>query len=302
MRLELPFWFWFAYFDVKLWFVTIPAAILLFLIGWYGADWLRWLRWTAFAASALLALPFPAAAALMIFGEIRSAIARSQFERVLDKDETVAGLPLPAGSRINFRDKEHLGVASIEMPRVANIFGISLAGPLVWNVYSQVWSGTLAGDQRIDGWPCHAGPIEFSSGGAVQKCDLAEAHTLLGFSLPAGTNVTRGKSGEPWALRLPPNAGLAVPELSTEAPAGATLFVSGDGRLDRMNSGHGQTIVVRGVPLNSMNFYVRGEQVVAALAEPFPVAGELQPAGTGVEIGLAAGTISLAGKNWWLSK
>ncbi len=266
MRIDLPFWFWFIYFDVKLWFVTIPGAVLFLLIGWYGADWLRWLRWAAFAVAALLALPFPIAAAFVVFGEIRSAIARSTLERVLDKDETVAGLPLPAGSTVRFRDQDHSSVASIDLPRVTNIRGMSLAGPLLWNMYSQVWSGTLAGDQRIDGWPCHAGPIEFGSDGTVRNCELAEAYTLLGFTLPPGTSVTRGKTNQPWAFRLPPDATLAVPELSTEAPAGVTLYVAENGRLERISSGHGQTIIVGGVPLNSMNFYVRGEDAVARLA------------------------------------
>ncbi len=193
-------------------------------------------------------------------------------------------------------------MASIDLPRVASILGMSLAGPLVWNIYTQVWSGTLAGDQRIDGWPCRAGPIEFGNSGTVQKCELAEAYTLLGFRLPPGTNVARGNAGQPWALRLPPDAVLAVPELATEVPAGVTLYAAENGRLERISSGHGQTIVVRGVPLNSMNFYVRGGQVVAALAEPFHVAGGIQPAGTGVQIGLTSGAISLAGKNWWLSE
>ena len=35
---------------------------------------------------------------------------------------------------------------------------------------------------------------------------------------------------------------------------------------------------------------------------PFMVAGEMQPAETGVRIDLANGAVSLAGKNWWLSE
>jgi len=67
-------------------------------------------------------------------------------------------------------------------------------------------------------------------------------------------------------------------------------------------SGHGQAIVVRGVPLNSMDLYLRGDQAVAALAEPFMVAGEMQPDETGVGIDLANGAIALTGENWWLSE
>jgi hypothetical protein len=302
MRIDLPFWVVLAYFDVKFWFLTVPAAIALALAGWYGADWLRGLRWAAFGAAALLALPFPVVAAIMVVADVRSASQLAALQRTLDREETIAGLLLPAGSKILFRDKAHSSVASIDLPHASSIRGMQLAGTLDWNDVSQLWSATLATDQPIDGWPCRAGPVEFDAAGIAQKCDLAAAHALLGFDLPPGTNVTRGNSGKPWNFRLPPDAELAVPALSTMAPAGVTLSVSSDGRLERITSGHGQTIAVRGVPLNSMNFYVRGDRVLAPLAEPFMVEGEMRPAGTGVRIDLPAGAVSLAGENWWLSE
>ncbi|MFY9643347.1 MAG: hypothetical protein WCD20_05505 [Rhodomicrobium sp.] len=46
-------------------------------------------------------------------------------------------------------------------------------------------------------------------------------------------------------MRLPPDAGLAVSELATEAPAGVTFYVAENGRLLRIDSGHEQTIMIR---------------------------------------------------------
>jgi hypothetical protein len=299
---NLPPWVWFMYFDVRFWFVSVPAAIALVLIGWFGADWLRGLRWAAFGAAALLALPFPIVGALVIIGEIRSAMDLAALQRTLDRDETIAGMPLPAGSTIGFRDKAHSNVVSIDLPRATNILGLRIVGTMDWSDFSHVWSGTLAEDQHVDGWPCRAGAVEFDKGGVVQSCDLAAAHELLGFALPRGAHVTRGSADKPWDIRLPAGAAMAVPALATTAPAGVTLSIAGDGRVERIASGHGQTIVVRGVPLNTMSLYVRGDQVVAALAAPFMVAGEMQSAETGVRIDLANGAISLAGKNWWLSE
>jgi len=299
---NLPSWVWLIYFDVVFWYVTVPAAIALMLVGWYGADWLRALRWAAFGAAALLALPFPIVGTVVVIGEIRSAANLAALERTLDRDETLAVLPLPAGSTVRFRDKERTSVASIELPRATDILGLRLVGRMDWSDYSHVWSGTLAEDQRLDGWPCRAGSIEFDRAGVVQSCELAAAHELLGLALPRGSHVARGNADRPWAFRLPSDAEMAVPSLATTAPAGVTLIVADDRRIERITSGNGQTIVVRGVPLNSMNFYVRGDQVVAALAEPFRVAGEMQPAETGVRIDLANGAIALAGKNWWLSE
>jgi hypothetical protein len=136
----------------------------------------------------------------------------------------------------------------------------------------------------------------------VQSCERAAVHELLGFKLPTGTNVKRGDATRPWVFGLPPDAGLPIPTLAATAPAGVTLSVADDGRVERISSGYGQTIVVRGVPLNSMNFYLRGDQVVAPLAEAFMVAGETRPADTGVRIDLSTGAVSLASKNRWLSE
>jgi hypothetical protein len=299
---NLPPWVWFISFDVVFWFVSAPVAIALVLIGWYGADWLRGLRWVAFGTAALLALPFPIAGALVIFGKIRAAIDLAALKRTLDRDETIAGMPLPAGSTIRFRDRALTSIGSIELPRATDVLGLRVIGNVDWNYYSHVWSGTLAEDQEVDGWPCRAGLVEFDERGVVQSCDLAAEHELLGFALPRGAHVTRGGADKPWAIRLPADAGMAVPTLAATAPAGVTLSIASDGRLERITSGDGQTIVVRGVPLNSMSLYVRGDQVIAALAEPLMVAGEMRPAETGVRIDLASGAISLAGKNWWLSE
>jgi hypothetical protein len=90
-----------------------------------------------------------------------------------------------------------------------------------------------------------------------------------------------------------------IPALAATAPPGTTLRVAHNGRLESA-TGSGATMVVRGVPLNSMHLYVRGDRVVAPLTEPFAVAGEMRPADTGVSIDLATGDVALAGKNWWL--
>jgi TolB-like protein len=69
-----------------------------------------------------------------------------------------------------------------------------------------------------------------------------------------------------------------------------------DGLLEGISSGHEQTIVVRGVPFNSKNFHLQGKRVVSELAEPYFVAGEMRPAGTGVRIDLPTGNVSVSGQ------
>jgi hypothetical protein len=115
--------------------------------------------------------------------------------------------------------------------------------------------------------------------------------------LPPGTTVTRDADQAHWNLDLPDNAGLVIPALAATAPPRTRLRVTHNGRLESA-PGNGATMVVRGVPLNSMNLYVRGARVVALLKEPFAVAGEMRPADTDVSIDLTTGDVALAGKNW----
>jgi hypothetical protein len=304
--LNLPWWFWLAVFDVQFWFVTIPAAIVLAVVGWYGALWLGGMRWVMFGAAVLLALPFPAAAVAIAIAEI---IDSATYWRTLDRDETVAGLELPAGSRIRFGDKAHSTVSSIELPHVTDIRGMRLVGQLRrysnWRDTHLIWSGTLADDQRVDGLPCRGGAVGpdkdsfvFNGDGSVQRCTLAAAHELFGLKLPPGTTIMgRGNDNKPWTLMLPPDAGVYIAALATTAPPGVTLSVASGGRLEGITSGHGQTIIVRGVPLNSKNFRLQGEQVVSELAEPFLVAGEMRSGGTEVRIDLPSGNVSVSGRS-----
>jgi hypothetical protein len=78
------------------------------------------------------------------------------------------------------------------------------------------------------------------------------------------------------------------------APGGVTIDVANNGQLVRIGSGHGQTIVVRGVPLNSKTFVLENNVVVSELAEAFAVAGETRPIGTKVRIDMVSGTVSVS--------
>jgi hypothetical protein len=289
--MRLPWWFGFVYLGVRLWFLTAPAAILLAFVGWYAADRLGALRLVLFGAAALSALPF-AMAALMFAAQTVAAATRRQR---LDRDETVAGLELPAGSMVYFADEAHSSVIAVDLPRgrVSDISGMRLTGTL--RRFGQNWTCRLGEDQHLDGFPCRAGIAVFDSDGIIQKFTLAAAHELLGLALPRGTMVERGSISQPWTLILPPDIGVHLPALATTAPAGVTLTVANDGQLEGISSGHGQTIIVCGLPLNSKNFQLHGRHVVADLAEPYFVVGEMRAAGTEVRVDLSTGSVSVPG-------
>jgi hypothetical protein len=298
--IDFPFWFTAAFFVVTGWYVSVPAIVVLGVVGCF-VDMNRGWRVAVFGAAALLSAPLVVYAVLTINDNVKYKRLQAEQHRTLDHDETVTGLALPAGSDIEFTDKSRTQIRLVRLPVVTDIRGVQVAGTLEWQDLNHVWQSTLAGDQIVGGFPCAAGFITFDNDGAVHECKLAAAHAFLGFALPPGTTVTRGADQAHWSLHLPDNAGLVIPALAATAPPGATLHVTHDGRLERASSGNGATMVVRGVPLNSMHLYVRGDRVVAPLTEPFAVAGEMRPADTGVSIDLTTGDVALAGKNWWLS-
>jgi hypothetical protein len=296
--LNFPFWFVAAYFVVVGWYVSVPAIVVLGVAGCF-VDMNRGWRVAAFGTAALLSAPFVVYAVLEINDNAKYKRLQSEMHRTLDHDETVAGLVLPAGSDIDFTDKSRTQIGLVRLPVVTDIRGVRVRETLMWRDLNHAWQGTLAGDQIVGGFPCAAGFVTFDDDGAVYECKLAAAHIFLGFTLPPGTTVTRDADQAHWNLHLPDNAGFVIPALAATAPPGTTLRVTQNGRLESA-TGNGATMVVRGVPLNSMHLYVRGDRVVAPLTEPFAVAGEMRPADTGVSIDLTTGDVALAGKNWWL--
>jgi hypothetical protein len=297
--INFPFWFIAAYFVVVGWPVIVLAIVVLVFVGCF-VDMARGWRVAAFGAAALLSAPLVVYAVLTINDYATYNRYRAETHRTLDHDETVAGLALPAGSEIEFTNKSRTHISLVRLSAVTDISGVRVRGILEWQDFDRLWWSTLARDQIVGGFPCAADVIIFDKDGAVYKCKLAAAHAFLGFTLPPGTTITRTSDKVHWDLRLPGNAGLVIPALATTAPPGTRLYVTDNGRLERA-AGDGATMVVRGVPLNSTDVYFRGDHVVAALKEPFAVAGEMRPADTGVSIDLTTGDVALTGKNWWLS-
>jgi hypothetical protein len=293
---RFPWWFGFVVAGVHFWRVTIPTAAALLLLDWYcgpGA-----LRWISFGAGALLTLPFLIAGLMYVLQSIEAA----RYWRTLDRAEMIAGVELPAGSRLRFADKTHTKLISADPPRVTEILGIRLVGRLTryetWDDVGPVWSGTLAEDQTVNGILCRAGYFTFDkfgtifdTRGTVHKFGLAASHEFFGLNFPKGTAIRRGSATRPWSFLLPADAGLYIAVLATTAPEGITLTIADDGRLESIGSGHGQIITVRGLPLSSTDFRLHDDQIIAELAEPSLVAGELLPAGTSVLVDLPTGDV-----------
>jgi len=278
--------------DIEFWFFTAPIALGLAVFGWYGPKWLGRFRWVALGVAMPIAIPLALSGMYVVY--------KWPLERTLDHDEIVAGKLLYAGSRIRFRDSEHTRIEFIKLPRLTAISGIPFIGT-VWFASGgdspARWYGTLAADQTFDGWPCARGEITTRWNNKPNKllmCQLATAHAFFDFELPASTTVRYGDTHrridsyvDTWHFELPPDKGIAIKALSTTAPAGVALWVTGDGHLLRISLREGQTINVHGVPLRANTELVGEEGVVGEIAASFVVAGEPRPAGTRVSIDLA---------------
>jgi len=217
--INFPFWFIAGYFVVVGWYVSVPAIVVLGLVGCF-VDMARGWRVAVFGTAALLSAPLVVYAVLTIIDNAKYKRFQAEMRRTLDHDETVTGLALPAGSDIDFTDKSQTQIRFVRLPVVTDIRGVQVTGTLEWQDFSHLWWSTLAGDQIVGGFPCAAGFITFDNDGAVYECKLAAAHAFLGFTLPPGTTVTRGADQAHWNLRLPDNAGLVIPALASDRASG----------------------------------------------------------------------------------
>jgi hypothetical protein len=305
MKLELPIWatlpLMCTSFVVSYWFLTVPGAVGLATLGWYAPPWLGRLRWLALGVAALLSITFVAAAIVVALDEIRSAEISRTYMRILDRDETIAGLSLHAGSKIWFRDKQHTEIQWAQLSRATDIAGVPFIGDVWWDNELGTWSGSLARDHRIDGWPCRIGPVGIVRDGALRSCTLAASHVFFDHELPIRTAVSHDAAGT-WSFSVPDDMEISVKTLSATAKGPITLSVGDGGHLKGISSGSENMIVVRGVGLRTMNILISDGAALGELAEPFVVAGEQHGVGVAVRIDLASGVVSLAGPRWWLSE
>lgn len=287
MECEFPLWFSLLVLDAEYWPLTVPIALGLAVLGWFGS---KWLARIAFTVAVVVALP-PAVYATNL------AVDRLVYQRTIYRDQTVAGVPLYAGSKIRFWNHEQTVIDWIELPRVTDISGIPFTGT-VWRSGGEDgpvrWDGTLAADQSIDGWPCSSGAVEINGEGGLRRCELATPHAFFDYELPAGTTVNYNPANSTWSWFLPEDNGIALKVLFANAPGGINLQVTNDGRLTGIVSRIDKTVMVRGAPLSTMNINLSGDAVLGQLAQPFEIAGKQQPAGTPVRIDLVAGNVSLA--------
>jgi hypothetical protein len=191
------------------WYISLPAGLLLAGFALFGKSQ----HWAGRSLEGLLAITLLFPVLWYASNVIQQKQQRQQRQAnreahawVLDKPTTVAGIDLPADTKIHLntsfdmKQKEQAQIDDIDdmnLAAPATIFGIKFTGYL--NHAASEWEGTMQGHQMIDGWPCR-GEItlyekrdyngkEMTRELQLEKCTLYQSHTVFGHTLPKGTKI-----------------------------------------------------------------------------------------------------------------
>jgi hypothetical protein len=154
----------------------------------------------AMLALAMLGAIFPARQAARWLDQRQAAQRQAAHTMVLDQGRTLAGIAMPAGTRLLVRVPGQLDTfETAAFPQPVSVAGIAVtgldrylakAGDQEYRVTSA--SATLADDQTAEGWRCSRGHrVELKAGEAgvlrFSSCHLAQGNTVDGQAVPAGT-------------------------------------------------------------------------------------------------------------------
>ena len=132
---------------------AVLAGLAIFLRGWRRAGLL--------GLAGIATLPCLMVLGMDIVSAVHSASARRAYARAhgtLSAPLQIQSLDLPAGTAVTWANERHEAVASVELPGPTRLLGTTLSGKLD-DVSGRWWSGVLAADAQLEGWPCRAGDV-----------------------------------------------------------------------------------------------------------------------------------------------
>lgn len=183
---------------VVYWYISLPLGLLLAGVTIFAKSQGFWLRGLASLGALFFLLPFVVYGLFSVKTELRQQKIRQEREAhswVLKEPTTVAGVDLPAGSKIYYNtwfDMDQKRGATLDdietfvFSEPAEIFGITVKGR--FSETSYYWEGTLHSNQMIDGWPC-TGEVAITDKGELLECMLFRAHEVFGRTVPAETEI-----------------------------------------------------------------------------------------------------------------
>jgi hypothetical protein len=263
------------------------------------------------AAGVLLTVAFFAAAALLVVGHFKPSrrmqragwivlavlflpaapwtyylqiLTEHDQYRILSKPEVLYGVPLPAGAQVNYRWWAHrVQWAIFRTPQI--IQGVEYQDQVNF-CGRRVCSGTLAGDQEIQGLPCRAQTVvDYSEiTGRLTECTLAHPFVRQEVTWPTGTTVRIGP--DKYDSYLPPSGAAPIRINGLLVHWGLIIWLTPEGRIRELDRNHSlpgaDTRLEAGAILLKSDQYrfppdgtIRG----GILAEPTVINGEPQKAG-----------------------
>ncbi len=169
----------------------------------------------------------------------------------------IAGLALPAGTTVLYRDDTMSTLQEFDLPQPTVILGAKLVGH-VDQQYEDFFAGTLAENWTVAGWPCKAGEIRLNPRGEVWDCTLAQEAVVASptgagaLHVPEGTHLSLSPGSDTgYTLQIPDGKSMYLPDVRENVPAGNTV---------RLYLNHGERGVyasgdtpfsVRGIPFST---------------------------------------------------
>jgi hypothetical protein len=117
----------------------------------------------------------------------------------LKTSQMIAGLQLPAGTVIKWKNEEHKE-AEIELPGPSEISGTPLAGHLSLSTY--FWNGRLWRNRVLNGWPCAKGNVMLETNGKLFECTLSSSRVFPTVTIRGGSRIdltTNNENDVPFA-------------------------------------------------------------------------------------------------------
>ncbi|WP_019938070.1 hypothetical protein [Bordetella sp. FB-8] len=203
-------------------YLAISLACLSTLLTWIvwlaiapmSRLWLlerRWLSAGLMAGLAVVGGIYPYHLATSWLAEQRAAREAQARRDVLHKEQTVAGVAMPAGTLLHLRQPGKPDTfARAQFPQAVKVDGLQVR-EIRRHVSADTparesWSVTLEADQTVQGWLCtHRHPVDLAIGHdgkpRFADCHLAEGNKLEGQPLPMGTWLARSRDDpQNWLL------------------------------------------------------------------------------------------------------
>ncbi len=244
LALNWPWWFVVLIVAVEAWPVALGLGLSFLALAVFARRWLRWV-------SLLIALPCLAATLVAAWWGIdrwrqdrETAVFEAKIHQVLERDQVIEGLALPAGTALQWRDVDHRQLRMASPPDPVVLFGLHVSW-IQRTDDGEGWDLMLPGPELVEGWRCAGLGVQVSRTGQLRSCRLAAGRRWRGWPIPDGSLLdltTADKVG----LALPDGASMAALEIGHAITATGAFSFNADGSLDRFSFPDDDPLVVAG--------------------------------------------------------